>query len=90
MSKSNPEQKLQAILNALKNTKHDPSHATFQNIASGPLEDLLSLHGSELIEQIEIEARRNPAFNLLLGGVWQNDMPSEIWERIQAARLKVW
>ncbi|WP_310446095.1 DUF6869 domain-containing protein [Thiobacillus sp.] len=90
MDKRTPDQRLQAILNALKNTKADPSHHTFQNLAAGPLEDLLSDHGRDLIEQVETEARRNPNFNLLLGGVWQGGMSEEIWARIQAARLKVW
>jgi hypothetical protein len=90
MSERSPEQKLQAILNGLRNTKHDPTHATFQNLAAGPLEDLLGSHGAELIEQVEVEARRNPSFNLLLGGVWQNEISNEVWARIQAARLKVW
>ena len=86
----NPELCYGAILNALKSVPADPANPVLQNIAAGPLEDLLAAHGSTLIERIEIEARRNPAFNLLLGGVWQNTMSSEVWSRIQAARLKVW
>jgi hypothetical protein len=61
-----------------------------QHLAAGPLDDLLAAHGSALIERIETEARRNPAFNLLLGGVWQNTMSPDVWGRIQAARLEVW
>ena len=90
MRDRDPEQRFQAILNALKNTKADPAHSTFQNLAAGPLEDFLVAHGPEFIEFIEQEARRNPAFNLLLGGVWQNAMPEDVWARVQKARLKVW
>lgn len=90
MSERSPEQRFEAILNALANTKPDPSHPTFQVLAAGPLEDLLGAHGAVLIERVEVEARRNPAFNLLLGGVWQNEISKEVWARIQAARLKVW
>ena len=85
-----PEERFDAILNALSNTRADPSHSTFQQLASGPLEDLLSENGPQLIERIELEARKNPAFNLLLGGVWQGGMSNDIWGRIQAARLKSW
>ena len=84
------DQKFAAVLNALRNTKADPAHPTFKGLAAGALEDLLSEHGDELIEKVETEARRNPQFNLLLGGVWQGGMSSEIWRRIQAARLKAW
>ena len=62
-----PEQRLEAIRNAPKHTKADPSHHNFQNLAAGPLEDLLSEHGAALIERVEHEAPTNPAFNLLLG-----------------------
>jgi hypothetical protein len=59
-------------------------------LAAGPLEDLLALYGSEFIERVELEARRNSRFNNLLGGVWQNKMSMEIWERVQKARKEVW
>lgn len=90
MHRRTADQKFVAILNALRNTKADPEHPTFRDLAAGALEDLLSEHGDELIETVEAEARRNPQFNLLLGGVWQGGMSPEIWCRIQAARLKVW
>ena len=90
MGDKSPEQKLTTILNVLRNSKIDPAHKTFSNLAAGPLEDLLSDHGEEVIDRIETEARKNPDFNLLLGGVWQGGMSEQIWERVQRARLKVW
>lgn len=90
LPRENPELCYSAILHVLKSVAADPTNPIFRNLAAGPLEDLLAAHGSLLIERIETEARRNPAFNLLLGGVWQNTMPPHIWGRIQAARLKVW
>lgn len=86
----NPELCYGAILHALKSVPADPANPVFKNLAAGPLEDLLAAHGPVLIEKIETEARRNPAFNLLLGGVWQNTMSPQVWSRIQTARLKVW
>jgi hypothetical protein len=60
-------------------------------LAAGPVEDLLALHGGQFIDRIEAEAQRSPAFAHVLGGVWQRDMPSEIWQRVEVAREgRVW
>lgn len=55
-------------------------------LAAGPLENLLALHGETFIDRIELEALRNPQFSQVLGGVWQHDMPKEIWERVMRVR----
>ncbi len=55
-------------------------------LAAGPVEDLLAHHGARFIDRIEAEAQRSPAFAQLLGGVWQNTIPSDIWQRVEAAR----
>lgn len=85
-----PELCYAVILEALKLLPPDTSNHAYQQLAAGPLEDLIAYHGSALIDRIELEARRNPNFNLLLGGVWQNDATPEVWKRVEAARLKVW
>ncbi len=54
-------------------------------MAAGPLEDLLGAHGAALIEDVERLSRENAAFQHALGGVWQNDMSDEIWERVLKA-----
>lgn len=54
------------------------------NLAAGPLEDLLSKHSNNFIERVELEAKSNPTFAQLLGGVWQFTMSDDIWERVQA------
>lgn len=59
-------------------------------LAAGPLEDVLANHGLDIIERVEIEARRNPQFRYLLGGVWQNAMPDEAWKRVLAAAPERW
>jgi hypothetical protein len=82
-----PEIAWQAILEILKRDLTDDEKA---GLAAGPLEDVLALHGIAFIDRVEEEARRNPRFNHLLGGVWQNEMPLEIWERVQKARKEVW
>lgn len=52
-------------------------------LAAGPLEDLLVHHGAEFIERVEQEARRNPRFAHLLGGVWQSSMADDLWRPVQ-------
>lgn len=59
-------------------------------LAAGPLETLLSWHGGMFIDRVELQAQKNARFNHLLGGVWQNQMPQEIWERVQSARKEIW
>jgi hypothetical protein len=54
-------------------------------LASGPVEDLLQYHGEKLIERVEAEARANPRFKYLLGGICQRDMSKELWERVLLA-----
>jgi len=76
-----------AILEILS---RNPPKEVIEVLAAGPLEDLIAHHGSDFIERIEIEARRNPAFRQLLGGVWQNRTPPEIWARVQKVQGKVW
>ena len=59
-------------------------------LAAGPLEDLLVLHGDSFIKRIEIKADNDAQFNYLLGGVWQNKISSDVWERIKTIRKEVW
>jgi hypothetical protein len=82
-----PETIWQVVLKALKHNLTDEQQAL---LAAGPLEDLLVLHGAAFIGRVEDEAKVNPAFNHLLGGVWRREMPTEIWLRIERARKEVW
>jgi len=63
----------------------DSSSAIQEVLAAGPLEDLLSYHGESMIDTVESEARTNPRFASLLGGVWKNSMSEAVWSRVQAA-----
>jgi hypothetical protein len=55
-------------------------------LAAGPLEDLLSDYGPQLIDRVEKEARINPKFRIALTGVWQGGMTDDIWKRVQEAQ----
>jgi hypothetical protein len=58
-------------------------------LAAGPLEDLIDASGPEFIDRIELQARRDPAFRHLLGGVWPSST-SSILSRVEAARGGTW
>ncbi|MBW8369581.1 MAG: hypothetical protein K0M66_01165 [Thiobacillus sp.] len=88
--RDDPETCWQTILAILEKIEADPSIKQFQVLAAGPLEDLLTEHGPNIIAKVELQARRDPKFNFLLGGVWQNAMNNDIWSRVQAIRNKVW
>ncbi len=59
-------------------------------LAAGPMESLLGRHGPHFIDRVEREARLNPRFNHLLGGVWRHGMSNEVWTRVQKVRREVW
>ena len=59
-------------------------------LAAGPVEDLLRLHGPAVIDRVETEGRRSPAFNNVLGGVWSPSIKPEVWARVERIRNSVW
>ena len=67
-----------------------PPQSVLGNLSAGPLEDLIAYEGSRFIDRIEQLARRDPAFRHLLGGVWQNRTPPDIWRRVELARGASW
>ena len=83
-----PEAAWQAILRVLE---HELSGKQIALLAAGPLESLLAWHGEQFIDRVEAEAKRNPAFADVLGGVWRHEMPEHIWKRVEKARNgKTW
>lgn len=55
-------------------------------IAAGPIEGLLAKHGAAVIARIEALADRDMKFRRILTGVWQHEMPDDIWLRVCTAR----
>jgi hypothetical protein len=55
--------------------------------AAGPLEDLVRLHGAELVDAIEHEAAANERFRWALGCIWLliDDLPVDTMERVVRA-----
>lgn len=60
-----------------------PPISVIEILAAGPLEDYLSKLGERVIEQVEQQAKSDPAFANLLGGVWQNEMSDDVWRRVR-------
>jgi hypothetical protein len=80
-----PEDAWQIVLAVLS---QKPSDEVIGILAAGPLEDLIQDQGAKFIERIENEARKNPAFRRLLGGVWQSGTP-DVWARVEKARAGI-
>ncbi|MGH7873952.1 MAG: DUF6869 domain-containing protein [Candidatus Binatia bacterium] len=79
LSEENPDLCWELILNILAT---NDSTSVLEILSAGPLEDLLAKHGPAV--RVELEARMNPRFASLLGGVWQNSMTDEVWNRVRA------
>lgn len=67
-----------------------PSSRVIELLAAGPLESVLVKHGLLLIDVIEESAKRNSDVAELLGGVWQSEMDSSVWKRIEKVRSHKW
>lgn len=86
----NPRLCLDAILRILTLIPSDPAGTHFQVLAAGPLEDLLVHHGSRMIEEIDLLARRSPCFRLLLNGVWMSRVDPSVVKRLAKYRQAQW
>ena len=80
--RDNPELAWSAIIEVLRITDND---WVIGNLAAGPLEDLLWLHGPSFIDRVENESRQSRRFALAFQGVWQlGDGNAEVWARVRA------
>ena len=82
-----PEAAWAAVLEILGRPLSDEQTA---NLAAGPLETLLAWHGPQVIDRVEDQARVDPRFRHLLGGVWRHGMSDGVWDRVVSARRKAW
>jgi len=79
VSKS-PETALEFVMAVTLATDNDD---VLDNLAAGPLEDLIRLHGALLIDEIEVMAEKSIKFRSLLEGV-QEGGDKFVWERVKA------
>ena len=61
-----------------------PEERVVYNLAAGPLEDLLTRHGKEVIDRVDQLANQDDAFLKLVGGVWPDGMSPEIQNQIRS------
>jgi hypothetical protein len=61
----------------------DQSDKIKANLSAGPMEDLIESHGEEMISLVETEARQDPSFANMLGGMWRSGS-DEVWGRIKS------
>ena len=67
----------------------DRAKASF---AAGPLENLISYHGTEYADLVIELAQKDDDFNYLLGGILNcdSDQPDYVWSKILSVRKNVW
>lgn len=81
-----PEIQWRFILIAVSLSESDDE---LSQVAAGPIEHLLGLHGEAYISLVENEVATNPKFARALTGVWQYMMSAEVWSRVQSLQAGV-
>ena len=64
--------------------RQDQSDTIVANLAAGPMEDLLGMHGERFIQRIESMAKVDHLFYKLVTAIWQNEIPDGIWLRLKS------
>jgi hypothetical protein len=90
LPREEPQLCLESILEVLARIEGASSNRLLAALAAGPLEDLLTKNGHIVIEQVEVLARRNPDFRLLLNGIWDSTIKPEVLSRLAKYRSRQW
>jgi hypothetical protein len=64
----------------------DPAQSSWDILAAAPLEDLLTLHGDDMIDYIADQVERHGGLRELLRGVRQPGTSDAVWARITDLR----
>ncbi len=75
---SNPEVCLDVIVRILAKIEPTTDNELLAILAAGPLEDLLTEHGEEVVDRVEVLARRSPEFRKLLNGIYDSDVKETV------------
>jgi hypothetical protein len=90
LPREQPELCLATIVEALSRIDGSkPSHL-LSVLAAGPLESLLDNNADAVVDEVDLLARRDPAFRLLLNGVWDSGIKPHILERLAKYRVQPW
>jgi len=90
LPREQPDLCLAAILEVLGRIDASSPNHLLGVLAAGPLEDLLNHNGDAVIAEVDLLARRDPGFRLLLNGVWDNSIKPDILARLTKYRGNPW
>jgi hypothetical protein len=90
LAHDDPQLCLDAILEVLLRLDGASPRCLLCVLAVGPLEDLLAENGYVVIEQVETLATQSPRFRLLLTGLWDSAIDTEILSRLARFRHQRW
>jgi hypothetical protein len=80
---SAPDQALATMFGIMQITD---DQGTLNNLAAGPLEDFLGVHGEAYIDTLHTIALAHRRLREVLDGVWQGAMPKHVWHRIETLK----
>ena len=81
---------LESIVKVLDRIHSSSPNPLLAALAAGPLEDLLAKNGGAVVDQVEVLARRDPRFRLLLNGVWDSTIKPEVLSKLAKYRDQRW
>lgn len=68
----------------------DHSDPIMEVLAAGPLENVLVMHGTIVLNEVTRLATSSAAFRELLGGVWNAGIDPKVWEQVETLRSSAW
>jgi hypothetical protein len=90
LPRKQPDLCLAAILEVLNRIDSATPNHLLSVLAAGPLEDLLNYNGDAVVNEVDLLARRDPGFRLLLNGVWDSRIKPSILVRLAKYRSNPW
>jgi len=90
LPREDPELCLESIITVLDHIDCSSPNRLLAALAAGPLEELLVENGDVVVEQVEVLARRNQEFRLLLNGVWDSTIEPEVLSKLAKYRNQRW
>ena len=90
LPRTQPELCLAAIVEVLERIESDTPNKLLAVLAAGPLENLLNHNGEVVVDQVDLLARQDPGFRLLLNGVWRSGINASILTRLAKYRDNPW
>lgn len=90
LPRSQPHLCLAAIVEVLARIDTASPNHLMSVLAAGPLEALLVHHGDAVVAEVELLARRDRGFRLLLNGVWASSINADTLGRLARYRTEPW